>query len=210
MEERFLKITNAAYKVLDFFPDSDPLKNKAKEKVLAVLENLTLVFDAKGWVSLQKEKASAQLLDDIGILENYFTLGRYQGFIDNVNFLIITREYEKIKSEIARPKGFIRQNLEVISNIPETPAELVETITTPVAVAKPKENTYTDRQRKIMEVLAGKEKAQVSDFIKELPSVTKRTLRRDLNDLLKKGKVVRVGEWNQVFYQMSKDNNKSS
>ena len=31
MEDRFLKLTNTVYKVLEFFPEADPLKNRAKE-----------------------------------------------------------------------------------------------------------------------------------------------------------------------------------
>src|SRR5437868_6535715 len=116
MENNFVKITNAAYNILNFLPERDPLKNRAKDKVLAILENITLIFETEGWVSLQKEKVSRQLLD----------------------------------------------------------------------------------------MLSKREKAQVADLIKELPSVTKRTIRRDLDDLLKKGKIVRVGEWNQVFYQFSR------
>src|SRR3989338_9857228 len=77
-----IKTTNATYKLLDFFPDSDPLKNKAKEKVLAIMENLTLISDAKGWISLKKEKAAAELLDDIDVLEAYFKLAKYQRWID--------------------------------------------------------------------------------------------------------------------------------
>src|SRR3989338_9110682 len=56
MEHNFVKITGEVYKMLEVLPDSDPLKNKAKEKALAILENATLIFSAQGWVSLQKEK----------------------------------------------------------------------------------------------------------------------------------------------------------
>ena len=35
-----------------------------------------------------------------------------------------------------------------------------------------------------------------------LPDITKRTIRRDLDELLESGKIVRVGEFNQVFYQI--------
>ena len=41
MEDKFLKLTNIVYKVLEFFPESDPLKNRAKDRALAILENPT-------------------------------------------------------------------------------------------------------------------------------------------------------------------------
>src|ERR1041384_2144214 len=96
------KITNALYKILDFLPESDPLKNRAKEKALAILENATLVSDSEGWVSLknllsvEREEAKAKLHSDIEVLESYLAIGRNQGWINAMNFLIITNEYNLI------------------------------------------------------------------------------------------------------------------
>ena len=59
------------------------------------------------------------------------------------------------------------------------------------------------RQEKILEFLKSKEKAQVWELQKMLPEpVTKRTLRRDMDDLMQKGRVERQGEWNGVFYKL--------
>ncbi len=215
-----VKITNAVYKILDFLPDNDPLKNRAKEKALAILENLTLTADAGGWVSLKtylsadKLKASAQLLDDIEVLENYLKIGRGQGWIDNINFLIITNEYKKIKSKIKPPIGIIRKSIEInyktlhddrLANLDQKHISTNNKhIDAKNLEAEPKllnDKKYSERQEKILEILSKKEKAQVSDFIKELPNITKRTVRRDLDDLLKNSMIVRVGEWNQIFYQ---------
>ena len=62
MKEDFIKIINETYKIIDFFPDADPLKVKTKERLLMVLENLTLISGAEGWISLKKEKAISLLL----------------------------------------------------------------------------------------------------------------------------------------------------
>ncbi len=209
MDSDFIKITNAAYKILDFFPDADPLKNKAKEKVLAILENMTLISDAKGWISLKKEKASAQLLDDIEVLESYLKLGKYQGWIDSVNFLIIIKEYSSIKNNISAPRGLVRQSLAIMPDAKDN--KLIEQ---PVKET-PKNNQiqkiaeeYPDRQKKILQILTERGKAQVSDIIKELPHITKRTIRRDLDHLLKRRAITRVGEFNQVFYIIEENNDK--
>lgn len=215
MENNFIKITNVAYRILDFFPDGDPLKNKLKEKVLAVLENLTLVFGSEGWVSLQKEKATMQVLDDIEILENYFSIGMHQGWVDSINFLIITKEYKKIKSQLIPPEGIIRKTIEI------TASHIKENFPLSISDKKEKNNPQfsildkfsegknqlnyknSDRQGTILKILNNKGKAQVSDLLKELPKVTKRTIRRDLDDLLKRGQIVRLGKFNQVSYQLS-------
>ncbi|OGZ64128.1 MAG: hypothetical protein A3A98_04075 [Candidatus Staskawiczbacteria bacterium RIFCSPLOWO2_01_FULL_40_39] len=200
MEDNFVKITNAVYKLLDFFPDSDPLKNKAKEKALAILDNLTLISNNHGWVSLQKEKASAQLLDDIGMLENYLAIGKHQGWIGHINFLIIVKEYRQIMNEISPPKGSLRRNIQIASAIAKDVPEVLNNAPKSIEI-KDDASGYSERQTKILKILSEREKAQVSDFIKELPDITKRTIRRDLDDLLKRGKVIRIGEWNQVFYK---------
>jgi DeoR/GlpR family transcriptional regulator of sugar metabolism len=46
-------------------------------------------------------------------------------------------------------------------------------------------------------------KAQVMDLQKVLPDITKRTIRRDLEDLLRASKIMRMGEFNQVFYKIA-------
>ena len=76
---------------------------------------------------------------------------------------------------------------------------------------KPQEQTVekqeavlSERQRRIVELLRQKEKVQVWELQKVLPQVTKRTLRRDLDDLLQKSVIERQGEWNSVFYQLKR------
>lgn len=222
-----VKITNAVYKLLDFFPDSDPLKNKAKEKALAALEGLTLISGAKDWVSLKnyfsenKEKIIMQVLGDIDVLENYLEIGKSQGWLDSINFLIIIKEYQKLKSEIGHLRN--NKNLEIFSHIKleaenkilkqSLPSEKSFTIKeishTEQNLTKGASNSVssgkkTERQKKILQILNSREKIQVADIIKEIPNVTKRTLRRDLDDLLKTNTIVRVGKWNQVFYKTFK------
>src|SRR3989344_1367642 len=206
MDDGFIKIINTTYKVLDFFPENEPLKNKGKEKVLSVLDNLTLISNAEGWASLQKEKASVQLLNDIEILETYLRLAKYQGWIDGVNLLILTKEYNQIKNNINVSTRFIENRMKLMS-IDSEKEKKYDNKKDKKEISKIENNEikkskdYSDRQNKILDILTSKEKAQVSDIIKEIPDITKRTIRRDLDNLLKRGDIVRVGEFNQVFYQ---------
>jgi len=226
MQDKFLKITGAVYKILDFLPESDPLKNEAKKKTLEILECLTLISDSEGWVSLksllsvEREKAIAKLFNNIETLESYLKIGKSQGWIDSLNFLIITKEYNSIKDGINLPVGITKRVAEItVSNdrisqslVTDKPKELEFQNESKTGHADNKKSLEVqdslspkalERQRKIMQVLVEREKAQVADLIKELPKITKRTVRRDLDELLKKGKIVRAGEWNQVFYQIA-------
>jgi len=231
MEENFVKVVNATYKLLEFFPDNDPLKYKAKEKALTVLENLTLISEVSGWISFKKEKATAELLDDIEVLKSYMQLGKHQGWVGGINYLILLKEYNKIKDQIKPPEKSIKKTLEITLKLentsltiekskkyekPETIEDLINLkpiVVPPLSSAEAKESPRNqrlslqpdkaaERHQKILEIINNMGKAQVSDIIKEIPNITKRTIRRDLDELLKKAKIIRNGEWNRVSYQI--------
>jgi hypothetical protein len=199
MKEKIKKLTNAAYKILDFLPESDPLKNKAKEKVLAILERLTKISGSGDWVSLKdyfsenKEESNLKLVEEIDLLLGYLELARSQGWISGVNFFIISNEYERIKKEInfrpLMPKN-TEQKLD--------PKAASKTEKEPVSPL-----IFTSRQSRIIDFLGKNGEAQVMDLQRVLPDVTKRTIRRDLDDLLRAGRIIRQGEFNQVVYKLN-------
>ena len=178
MEEKFVKLTHAVYKLLDFLPEGEPLKNRAKEKALSVMDGLFLI----------SEKNKNALAEDIEILQAYLNLAKMHGWIDNVNYLIISNEYKNLNLQNHSPVISAKAEIQSKNDISERQG--------------PPSSEITARQGKILELLKEKDKAQVSDINKLLPEVTKRTIRRDVDDLLKRGRVVRTGEWNQVFYKI--------
>jgi len=233
--DKFLKLTNTVYKTLEFFPESDPLKNKVKDKALAIVDHLVLINETSGWASFQKEKVKVQLSQDIDILLGYLWIGKSQGWLSDISYLIIVSEYEKIKKEATpitelTPKlqyverkpafqertqtgpdhvlnnteiqkdgistSFNSQEKAVVIN-PVLP--IVERGIETVASESP---VQSDRQKKILDFLGKNEKAQVMDLRLILPNITKRTIRRDLDELLKSGRITRLGEFNQVFYKI--------
>jgi len=180
-ENNGVKLTGAVYKLLDFFPDGEPLKNRAKDKVLEITENLI------------KEKESSELSENIEILLNYFKIAKSLGWINDVNFLIISKEYEDIRNRMSSVKKDNKQEAVISSEADiHKKKESVKVSDFPIS----------GRQKKILQVLEEKGKAQVSDFKVVLADITKRTIRRDLDELLKHKKIIRVGEWNQVFYEI--------
>ena len=195
MEEKFIKLTNAAYSLLEFFPEADPLKNRAKEKVLAIMESLMLVSESGGWLSFKdyfsadRAKIKARLVEDIDVVLGYFEIGKSQCWLNSMNCIIVSAEYEKIKKSL---------NLSVVTdNVKKPNREYL--------ITKPKKselNKLTTRQSQILEFLSKNSQGQVMDFQKVLVNVTKRTIRRDLDELLKMGKIERQGEFNQVFYKI--------
>ena len=175
MRENFLKLANAAYKVIEFFPESDPLKNRAKDRVLAIMSAL----------GGSPEGGENSIQEDIDILLGYFWLAKCQGWLNSANYLIICAEYKNIKSQT--------------SQIQQKPNG--STAVEPLKIAGTKD-VLAARQLKILDFLENNQKAQVMDLQKILPDVTKRTIRRDLDELLESGEIIREGEFNEVFYRL--------
>ena len=217
MEEKFIKLTNAVYKVSEFFPEADPLKIRVKNKALVIMENLSLIFGTEGWASMQKESAKYWLSEDIGLLLSYLKIAQKQGWLSPINYLIISNEYENIKKEV----GYVKEMTQRLPNM-DKPVVLPQNAQQPVLldkeaiekvneaikqtqIQKPKVLNLSDRQTKILKFLEERQKAQVSDLQTVLLDVTKRTIRRDLDELLKMGKIARVGEWNQVVYEIKEN-----
>jgi DNA-binding HxlR family transcriptional regulator len=188
MENKFINLTSVTYGLLEFFPEEEPLTNRAKDKALAISEGLVL---------FQENQASNKILEDIDTFLNYMEIAKSLGWMSNINFLIISKEYGKIRNQISQL-------------VVKPPVERKKENTSIVAVQSPKDTSapkllVSDRQKKILNILKEKGKAQVSDFKTVLTDVTKRTIRRDLDELLKNNQIIRVGEWNQVFYQIGQE-----
>jgi len=188
MDQKFVKIIHATYGLLDFFPDQDPLKNKAKEKALSLLDSFVLLEGRDKDV----EKIKAQVIADMTLLEQYLELAKHQGWLGGFNLLILLKEYHALTEGI---KGTYTAVPLVQEHIPLLENGKMQDVS----------SHFTLRQEKIIKILSQRDQVQVADLLKEIPSVTKRTLRRDLDDLLKKGKITRIGEWNQASYRLGQD-----
>jgi len=183
MDENFLKTINAVYMLAEYFPETDPLTIKIKEKVLNISESFIV------------EGLSGKVEKEVEVLLNYLAMAKKIGWINAMNYLIICKGFEDIKPVGAEtPK----------TSVAEVKAEL-EPLPQPVLNKLPpkQKSDLTARQQKIVEFLKQKERAQVADLLQVLPNVTKRTIRRDLDELLEMGQIVRTGNFNQVSYQMS-------
>jgi hypothetical protein len=202
MDEKFIKITNSAYKVLEFLPEADPIKNKAKEKVLSIMESSVLVLGVE-FTDTEFLPKTDQALRDIDIFLGYLKIVKERGWLDTINFLILEKEYKVIEVELIRLRSkYSTKNNQIQKEIATSPfgaprndGESTEKIEKKIEIE------FTERQKKILEIIQKNEKTQVSDIIKVLPQVTKRTIRRDMDELLKLGMVLRIGEFNQIFYK---------
>ena len=179
----FVKLTLGAYRVTDLLSSQGHEKEEIRSLANSVLADLILFFESNAITSEQKSPIISKIQGEIGSLVGYFVELKNSGRIETKHFLILEKEYQKIARLLDEQR---------------TQASI------PVEVSQKKREdaSLSDRQRKIMGILQNKEKTQVWELQKVLSEVTKRTLRRDLDDLLQHNLIERKGEWNAVFYRL--------
>jgi len=131
---------------------------------------------------LQKSVSGTDSQDDLEVLDGFFEVAKGQNWVSPVELLRIQEEYNRIKAEIKK----------IAKRPPEPPEKEIP----------PTTGGGGSRQGKILTILKEKGRAQVWQVKQVFPEVTKRTLRRDFESLLKKGIIERIGERNATFYQL--------
>jgi len=170
-----IKLTLAVYKVTNVFPDKEPLKFLIREKANQILADFILK---------SKEK---NIQENIDVLNGYFEIAGKQNWVDGLNFLVLKREYNEVEGKLEDKTD---------------KKEKINKKTLKPSNSHPDPILLNNRCEKILDVLKEKEKAQIWEFKKVFPEVTKRTLRRDFEFLLKQGLVTRAGENNNVYYML--------
>ncbi len=180
----FIKVVFGTHRVAEFLQEKASIKEVANQ----LLADLLLFCENTQVTMEHKRNILPRTLREIEALNVYFAKAKNSSPIDPKNFLILEKEYRKISKMLV---GFLEQN-NVSQEKQEDEAKKKEDIGAPA---------IPQRQQKILELLKNKEKAQVWEIQRVFPEVTKRTLRRDLDNLLTLNLIERKGEWNNVFYQ---------
>lgn len=171
-----IKLVLLVYQASENFPEDNFLKFKIRNLANEILTDFIL-FSQKNPLGNIPE-----ILGKIERLQENFREVRAQKLLDRKKFLLLKREYNKIGEEL---KKFF----------PKKPEEKES-----VKISE----GLNERQKRILEILREKEKVQVRELKEFFSETSKRTLRRDLEELLKKELVERSGEWNQIFYNLSR------
>lgn len=170
----------STHRVADLLPNKEGMKKAAN----ALLSDLLLFCDDNPITVEQKKNILPRTLREIEAVQNLLNQQKNARNIDPRNFLVLEREYAKIPSILM---GHLESHKDQQEQ--ESPKQTA---------------ALSRRQKKIVEVLGQKGKVQVWELRQALPEVTKRTLRRDLDNLMEQGVVEREGEWNSVAYRLKK------
>ena len=187
----FVRLAFATHRVADALPQEEQIVQEIREAANTILADLILLTDKEVVRAEKKGDLLFGLERQIDILLVYLDRAKKEGWVNPENFSVLEEEY-----------GKIRDLLEIFEDVPR-PQTAKEPPNIEKNEKKPEtedQASLTQRQKRIIEFLHVKENAQVWELQKVLPEVTKRTLRRDLDELLQKNLVERKGEWNAVSY----------
>lgn len=171
-----------------------------KKKLIELTNNLyklTLFFPKKEPLRYRIRETADKILEsfivqkvfhkDLEVIDAYFEIIKWQNWVSYFDILKIKDEYDRMKDSLIIKKEEAR------------PA-----ITVPKPLVEADSSKITARQEKILEILKEKNTVQVWEVNKILSNVSKRTLRRDFEQLLKQGFVDRVGEKSKTFYKLAR------
>lgn len=182
--EFLIKLTQDLYRLTLLFPKKEPLRYKMREAADDILVN--------------------PIENNLEVLASFFEVAKAQNWVNHLDILNLQQEYSRLKGDLNRQPSLIlgREEGELKQ---EQIEERVSAVKGDFEVASPsflKHVPNNERQQKILEILKGKERTQVWELKKVFPEVTKRTLRRDLDQLLNHGMIKRAGERNETFYTL--------
>ena len=176
--KELIELTNKVYKQTLLFPKKEPLRYKIREIADEILKNVV------EWECLNKKDLLFEIEKDLQVIKAYFNIAKWQNWVSYFDILRIELEYDKIrdyykKQEIEKPKQIVAKK-----------EKKVEVVKRPLNL----------RKKKILDILKQREKVQVGDIKEIMGQVSKRTIRRDFDDLLKQNLVERIGQSNNTYY----------
>lgn len=188
-KDSVIKLTFGMHRLGKSAKDLSVEQEMARSANVVLADSLWLLDGGGG----RRERAR-RVLEEIGRIEQILWACRAKGVANEEVFSVLFREYGKVKTFcsgiLVEPDAPKNQTNSHSGGQPEKDQKRVRGL--------------SPRQSKIVEILQSKEKAQVWELQKVLPEVTKRTLRRDLDDLLSRKLIERQGEWNAVFYRLKR------
>ena len=188
MEKKFiLQITNELYRLTLLFPKKEPLRYKMRELADDILFDLISVPQ-----KTYRGQTPVSLDGKLEVLDGFFEVAKNQNWIKPEDLLNLQKEYSKLKGQLKLKAEPIKSEVKLTQVRPLQKSELTE--------VRPVQNSMNERQEKILAVLKEKEKAQVWQIKQIFPQTSKRTLRRDFENLFKQGIIERIGERNETYY----------
>lgn len=207
LSAHLLRLTHALYRVTDRMPREEPLRHGMREKAGKIFSVGVAVVHGKdnngeaddAWVAIE-------------ILLGYLAMAPILGCADPANFMVLEREYRLVAEELAaRPKPAptpVIPPTEIRPPVPEDRPKAKEDVALSMianlaAGESPMDAEVNERQRKIMERLAGLGRVKISDFYGIFGAISSKTIQRDLQDLTTRNMIKKEGEKRWTIYTLA-------
>ena len=159
-------------------------------KLTKEVYRLTLLFPKKEPLRYKMREMADKILakaeaEDLTTLASFFEVAKAQNWVKANEILALQEEYDKLKQDVLVVKRETKKDnpfpkVKVFRMVPE-------------------------RQEKILTYLRENGRVQVWQIKQLFPDISKRTLRRDFEKMTTEGVLERIGEKNNTFYQLKRE-----
>ncbi len=188
----FIELTNDLYRLTFLFPKEEAIRFKLRELADEVLSDLIIILDEE---DEERNKAALRVERNIKILESFLEIAKSQDWVEKEKIDEVGERYGVIKEEVENFNDYYKSSSFEKEPVVRDKEEEVEK-------KKIDLSSLNKRQKKIVDLLSKMEKVQVKDVEEVMKGVTKRTIRRDFDKLLKEEIAQRVGKGSTTYYKM--------
>jgi len=188
LRNNILALTLALYRVSERIPQEEPLRKKIREKANEILE---LVFSINPSIDFEKK---AKIKEEIRILGVFFKVASEQNWVNPKNFKILLEEYKKIYNlinELADKKLIQEKEKTPKVQISQETPTISKKLKKPVQEGRSNNLLPSERQKRILELIYQNRRVSLEELRLKFSDISQRTLRRDLEKLIKERKIVR-------------------
>lgn len=195
--DRIKKLTEALYKVTDLYPDKEPLKWSLRENAIELMLSYMSYRKGPSFIG-QRTVLIIHLLE----------IASLGGFISDLNFEVLKREYQSLKN-------FLEEKKDEIFSVPlDLPPHLS------ISGGGKGQEILSDKKKRLKTIKNSEEKKQkIINFLKEngkktikeisliFQDIGKKTVQRYLSDLVQTGQLLAEGErrWRVYFLPPSEN-----
>lgn len=204
ISKKALELALAVYRVTELFPREEILRIRIRERALGITDGLIKLFNLGLNPHLEKLDA------DFEVLFAYFEIAQAQNWVKPQNFKVLIHYYRDLQEEINVARGSPRflsrfsSSQELKKEEVEKKKEQIRKKERQVQRNEAEEVELTPRQQDIFNYLQSIGRGRMEEISRVFSAISKRTLRRDLENLLKMGYIKRLGFGTAVLYETHK------
>lgn len=202
-------VIRALYRVTDAFPQHEPLRILIRE------ESLRLMGGVERFLATRSTYERQQTLVSLRVLFQYVCLAQEQNWMRSENFDLLLQSMRHWAQNLpgASVPATPRYEVQAVTSIgrPRRAAQnaskkevpkVSRSLRTPATKDSSATGTLSSRQRGIVQHLEHTDSAQIGQLSALFPSISKRTIRRDLERLVRERIIRRAGKTNGTLYSL--------